>query len=121
MSKVRTLKIWVCIALLFAFASGISVAVFVKPIEALPTDVQSAAEFMEDFARDMDLDEQQKRELVIIMDEWTEKRNEIRARYQPEVNVLNENYQMKIEGLLTPTQLERYNSAQDGNVQDGDR
>ena len=111
MSKVQALKIWMCVGLLFAFLSGASVVLFVNPMEAPIADIQSPQQFLEDFSREMDLDEEQKRELVVLLDAWEEKRNEIRARYQPEVNDLNVEYQGKIEALLTPAQLEIYNQS----------
>lgn len=112
MSKVQWLKLWLCIGMLFAFLSGGTMSWLLnqvlRPVEALPSTVESSDEFVNRFVEEIGLDEAQAARLEAIVQEWKKERLELERRYRPEFTELNEQFQTQIDEILTPEQLELY-------------
>ncbi len=116
MSKIRLLKIWLCIGMLFAFLSGGTMSWMLNqvltPMEALPDLGESSDEFVKRFVAEVGLDEAQARSLDKIVQAWKNERLDLQRRYQPEFTRLNEEFQSRIDAILTEEQLVRYQGGQ---------
>ncbi len=112
MSKVQWLKLWLCVGMLFAFLSGGTMSWLLnqvlRPVEALPSTVESSDEFVNRFVEEIGLDGEQAVRLESIVQEWKKERLELEQRYRPEFTSLNERFQVRIEEILTPDQLDLY-------------
>ncbi len=112
MSKIRLLKIWLCIGMLLAFLSGGTMSWFLNQflhrLEALPATPEASEEWKERLIRDLGLDETQQTDLEAVLDEWQMDRLDLQREYQPRWREIQLRYEERIQGLLRPEQLERY-------------
>ena len=112
MSKVKLVKIWLCIGVLFAFLSGGTVSWLLNqmlyPLVALPEQPGVSDTWLDRFVREMELSDDQAAELREVVGGWEESRIDLQYEYQERFKRVNNDYESQIKGLLTPGQLERY-------------
>jgi hypothetical protein len=112
MSKVKLVKIWLCIGVLFAFLSGGTVSWLLNqmlyPLAALPDTPGVSDTWVDRFIREMRLSDDQARELREIVEGWEESRIELQHEYQQRFKRVNNDFEDRIKGILTLDQLEAY-------------
>jgi len=112
MSKVRLLKIWLCVGMLFAFLSGGTMSwflnQFVHRLEALPAKPEMNDEWRDRFIEEFGLDGAQAEDLTRILEEYWIARLELQEEYRRPFTELQQRYEERIVDILTPEQMTRY-------------
>ena len=113
MSKVRLVKIWLCVGVLLAFLSGGAVSWMLnqtlRPLQALPSHPEASEDWRDRIIRELGLDEDQVRDLDRILENWQRDRMDLQAQFQPKFKEINTVYEQQIlEEVYTPEQRDRY-------------